>query len=146
MKRILTAAIVAAAALAAPMAKAEAPSKLVTVLTAPEPQTQLMAMVLTMQAVAQGKEAHIMLCGPAGDLALKDAPDSATEGQPPRDMSPQGLMQQIMTKPGTKVEVCAIYLPGKGAQADVLLDGVTVAKPDEMAGSIMDENARVMSY
>lgn len=145
MKRILTAAVLAATALTAP-ARAEAPETLVTVLTAPEPQTQLMAMVLTMQAAQQGVTPHIMLCGPAGDLALKDAPESATAGQPPKNMSPQGLMQAIMKQPGAKVEVCAIYLPGKGADMSVLLDGVGVAKPGEMAGAILDENARVMSY
>ena len=145
MKRILTAAALAATALTAP-ARAEAPETLVTVLTAPEPQTQLMAMVLTMQAAQQGVTPHIMLCGPAGDLALKDAPESATAGQPPKNMSPQGLMQMIMKQPGAKVEVCAIYLPGKGADPSVLLDGVGVAKPGEMAGAIIAENARVMSY
>ncbi len=145
MKRILTAAALAATALTAP-ARAEAPETLVTVLTAPEPQTQLMAMVLTMQAAQQGVTPHIMLCGPAGDLALKDAPASATAGQPPKNMSPQGLMQAIMKQPGAKVEVCAIYLPGKGADPSVLLEGVGVAKPGEMASAIIDENARVMSY
>jgi predicted peroxiredoxin len=146
MKRILTAVALAAATLTTSAAHAEGEDKLVTVLTAPEPQTQLMAMVLTMQAVAQGKEAHMLLCGPAGDLALKDAPESATAGQPPKDMSPQGLMQMIMSKPDTKVEVCAIYLPGKGAKPDVLLDGVGVAKPDAMAGAIMGDDTRVMSF
>ncbi len=145
MKRILTAAALAATTLTAP-AQAEAPETLVTVLTAPEPQTQLMAMVLTMQAAQKGVTPHIMLCGPAGDLALKDAPQSATAGQPPKNMSPQGLMQAIMKQPGAKVEVCAIYLPGKGADPSVLLDGVGVAKPGDMAGAILDENARVMSY
>ena len=145
MKRILTAAALAATTLTAP-ALAEAPETLVTVLTAPEPQTQLMAMVLTMQAAQQGVTPHIMLCGPAGDLALKEAPEGATAGQPPKNMSPQGLMQAIMKQPGAKVEVCAIYLPGKGADMSVLLDGVGVAKPGDMAGALLDENARVMSY
>jgi hypothetical protein len=49
--------------------------KVVTVVTSPDAQTQLMSMVLTMQAAQQGASAtHILLCGPAGDLALKDAP------------------------------------------------------------------------
>ncbi|MDF1715224.1 MAG: hypothetical protein P1U75_00935 [Antarcticimicrobium sp.] len=145
MKRILTAAALATATLTT-QAQAEAPETLVTILTAPEAQTQLMAMVLTMQAAQQGVTPHIMLCGPAGELALRDAPESATAGQPPKNMSPQGLMQAIMKQPGAKVEVCAIYLPGKGADASVLLDGVGVAKPGEMAGAIIAENARVMSY
>lgn len=145
MKRILTAAALAVATLAGPL-QAEQPDTLVTVLTAPEPQTQLMAMVLTMQAAQQGVAPHILLCGPAGDLALKDAPETATAGQPPKGMSPQGLMQMIMKQPGAKVEVCAIYLPGKGVDPSVLLDGVTVAKPPAMAGAIIAENARVLSF
>ncbi|MBW4984906.1 hypothetical protein KZZ07_20385 [Mameliella sp. CS4] len=146
MKTLLTAATLAVAALGLPAAAQEAPDTLVTILTAPEPQTQLMAMVLTMQALGQGKSAHVLLCGPAGDMALKEAPDSATAAQPPKAMSPQGLMQMIMTKPKAKVEVCAIYLPGKGATAEVLLDGVTVADPGTMAAAIMALNARVTSY
>ncbi|MEC3861557.1 hypothetical protein VK792_09700 [Mesobacterium sp. TK19101] len=145
MKRTLTAALIAAAAFAAP-AKAENAEKLVTVVTAPEAQTQLMAMVLTFQAAKQGVTPHILLCGPAADIALKDAPESATAGQPPKNMSPQGLMKMIMAEPGAKVEVCAIYLPGKGADASVLIDGVGVANPGAMAGAIVAENTRVMSY
>lgn len=145
MKRILTAAALTLGVLGA-QARAEAPETLVTVLTAPEPQTQLMAMVLTMQAAQQGVTPHILLCGPAGDLALKEAPASATAGQPPKGMSPQGLMQAIMKQPGARVEVCAIYLPGKGADPSALLDGVGVAKPADMAAAIVDENARVMGF
>lgn len=53
---------------------ADEASKLVTVVTSDNAQTQLMAMVLTTQAVEQGADAHILLCGPGGDLALIDAP------------------------------------------------------------------------
>lgn len=142
MKRILTAAALALTA-ATGMAGAEDKSSLVTILTSEEPQTQLMAMVLTMQAAKQGAAPHMLLCGPAGDLALKDAPATATAGQPPMDMSPQMLMTKIMGLPGAKVEVCALYLPGKGAKADVLLDGVTAAKPGEMAAAMMAADARI---
>jgi len=136
----------AAMTLAGPALAQEAPEKLVTILTAPEPQTQLMAMVLAMQSAQQGAAPHILLCGPAGDIALKDAPDSATAPQPPRDMSPQALLGKIADMPNAKVEVCAIYLPGKGMQADALMDGVTVAKPPEMAAAMIAPNARIASY
>jgi len=56
MKRLLASAL-AALTLASP-ALAEGPERLVTILTAPEPQTQLMAMVLTMQAAQQGVIIH----------------------------------------------------------------------------------------
>ena len=145
MKRILAAALAALTVAGAAQGQ-EGPSRLVTVLTAPEPQTQLMAMVLTMQAAEQGATPHILLCGPAGDLALADAPESATAGQPPRDMSPQGLMQAIMQREGARVEVCAIYLPGRGEGPEVLLEGVGVAEPGAMAAAIMAPDTRVTGY
>lgn len=145
MKQIITA-VVIAAGLATTSAAQEAPETLVTILTAPEPQTQLMAMVLAMQSAQQGVAPHILLCGPAGDLALKDAPASATAPQPPKDMSPQGLLKKIAGMPGAKVQVCAIYLPGKGADPSVLMDGIEVAKPPEMAAAMIAPNARIASY
>ena len=127
-------------------AHAEGPAKLITILTAPEAQTQLMAMVLTMNAMAAGAEAEMLLCGPAGDIALKDAPASATAPQPPKGASPQGLMQMLMAKKGLKVQVCAIYLPGKGADASILIDGVTAAAPDAMGAAIIAPGTTVMSF
>lgn len=127
------------------MAQAEDVPSLVIMLSSGEPQTQLMSMVLTMQSMQQGASAHILLCGPAGDLALKDAPASATAPQKPRDMSPQGLMQNIMKNGGT-VEVCAIYLPNKGVDATALLDGIAAAKPPEMAARILAPKTRIMSF
>lgn len=145
MKKMLVAAL-AAFAMTAPASAQDAPETLITILTAPEPQTQLMAMVLAMQAAQQGVTPHILLCGPAGDIALKDAPASATAPQPPRDMSPKGLLSKIAEMPNAKVEVCAIYLPAKGMQADALMDGVTVAQPPAMAAAMIKPNARIASY
>jgi len=127
-------------------AHADESKKLVTVLTAPEAQTQLMAMVLTLNSVKAGANAHILLCGPAADIALKDAPASATAPQPPKKASPQGLMKMLMEKTGTTVEVCAIYLPGKGADASILIDGVTAAKPGEMGQRLMQPNTQILSF
>lgn len=135
-----------AASLTAGAAAAQDMPKLVTVVTSPEPQTQLMAMVLTMQAAQKGADTYILLCGPAGDLALRDAPASATAGQPPKDMSPQGLMQMIREKTGATAKVCAIYLPGKGLDPSALLDGVGVADPAEMAERLMAADTRVLSF
>lgn len=127
-------------------AQAEGPNKLITILTSSEPQTQLMAMVLTMNAINAGAEAEMLLCGPAGDIALKDAPESATAGQPPKNASPQGLMQMMMAQKGLSVQVCAIYLPGKTADASVLIDGVTAATPDAMGAAIVAPGTSVMSF
>lgn len=145
MKNLVLAAC-SALALAAPANAQEAPETLVTILTAPEPQTQLMAMVLALQSADQGAAPHVLLCGPAGDIALKDAPESATAGQPPRDMSPKALLTRIARLPNATVEVCAIYLPGRGDGPEVLMDGVGVAKPGEMAAAMIAPNARIASY
>jgi predicted peroxiredoxin len=144
MKKLILSSVLLASTAAVALAQ-DAP-KLVTVVTSADPQTQLMSMVLTMAAAQQGAQAHILLCGPAGDLALRDAPETATAGQPPRNMSPQGLMQMIREKTGTTVEVCAIYLPGRGEDASALLDGIGVAEPGAMAARLMATDARVLSF
>ncbi len=145
MNNIFRPTALAAAVSLAFAAPALADNDLVTVVTSENPQTQLMAMVLTTQAVEQGANAHILLCGPGGDLALADAPETATAPQPPRDASPQGMLQMLMDN-GATVEVCAIYLPGLGADESVLLDGIGVAQPPAIAGAMMAEDARVWSF
>ena len=138
-------ALAAAALMAALPAWAEAEDSLVTVVTSDAPQTQLMSMVLTMQAIQKGTPTRILLCGPGADIALKDAPESATAGQPPKGMSPQGLLMAAI-KNGATAEVCAIYLPGKGAGPEVLIDGVTVAAPPAMAEALLAEDTAIWSF
>lgn len=145
MRTLMIAATAATALLGGAAAASERAERMVTVLTSEEPQTQLMSMVLTYQAMRKGAAAHILLCGPAGDLALKEAPASATAPQKPRGMSPQGLMTKIMSEGGV-VEVCAIYLPNKGVGPEALLDGVTAAKPPAMAEKLLDDDAVVLSF
>jgi len=145
MKSFLTTLLMAVAITIAAPVKADDTKKLVTIVGTAEPQTQLMSMVLSMQAMQQGASVYILLCGPGGDLALKEAPASATAPQEPKGMSPQGLMQKIMAQGGT-VEVCAIYLPNKGVGADALIEGVGMAKPPEMAARLLADNARIMSF
>lgn len=144
-KTLASLTLAAMTAISAPVQADEA-KKLVTVVTSPDAQTQLMSMVLTMQSVQQGAKAQILLCGAAADMALKDAPESATAPQKPKDMSPQGLMKMIMEKTDTKVEVCAIYLPNKGVDASALLDGVTAAKPPAMAAALIADDTTVLSF
>ena len=113
MKELMAALVIAMTMGLAGQAVAQDGKKLVTIVGTPEPQTQLMSMVLSMQALQQGASVYILLCGPGGDLALKNAPESATAPQEPKGMSPQGLMKKVMAQ-GATVEVCAIYLPNKG--------------------------------
>jgi intracellular sulfur oxidation DsrE/DsrF family protein len=141
--KILTAALCLAVPAGAAVAQDAAP--LVTIVTAEHPQTQLMAMVLTSQAAQQGHPVRVLLCGPGGDMALADAPEGVTAPQPPMGASPQGLLAQLLEN-GATVEVCAIYLPGLGADASVLMDGVTVAQPPAMAAAMAAEGSIVWSF
>lgn len=146
MKIHVVATLGALALLLAAPAKAEDSMKLIPILTASNAQTQLMGMVLTMQAVQQGADAHILLCGDAADIALKDAPVAATAPQKPKGMSPQALLVKVLAQPNTSAEVCAIYLPNKGLDAAALLKGVTPADPAVMAGRLLADDTRIMSF
>lgn len=55
-------------------------------------------------------------------------------------------MKTMMEKSGLKVQVCAIYLPGKGAEPSVLIDGVTPAAPDAMGAAIVAPGTSVLSF
>ncbi|MEM6354174.1 MAG: hypothetical protein AAF844_00630 [Pseudomonadota bacterium] len=145
MKRMLFATLALMPLIASPVSAADEKPSIVTVLTAPEPQTQLMAMVLSMQSIQQGAAVRVLLCGPAGDLALKDAPPSATAAQKPKGMSPQGLMQKIIAT-GAPVEVCAIYLPNKGVGLEALIEGVAAARPPEMADHLLADDTRLLTF
>lgn len=146
MKTFIKSSAIALSLFAASVVHAEPAQKLVTIVTSPEAQTQLMAMVLTFQAIQQGAEAHILLCGPAGDMALKDAPESVRAPQKPKDTSSQGLMSMILEKTSTTAEVCAIYLPNADLQADALIDGITAADPEVMAARLLADDTRIMSF
>ncbi|MAJ64864.1 MAG: hypothetical protein CL558_06065 [Alphaproteobacteria bacterium] len=126
-------------------AQAQEPSNLLTIVSSPEPQTQLMSMVLSMQSLQQGAKVDILLCGPAGDLALTAPPATATQPQQPKGMSPHGLMKILMEK-GATVSVCALYLPNKPATTEALLTGIAVAKPDAMARRILAPNTKILSF
>lgn len=148
MRRTLLAALAAlslAAQSLAAAARAAEPPDLVTIVTTAEPETQLMSMVLTMQSLQQGARTHLLLCGPGGDLALKEPPAAATAPQQPRGMSPQGLLRAILREGGT-VEVCALYLPNRGLGAEALLEGIAAAKPPAMAARLLAPDTRILSF
>lgn len=89
-----------------------------------------------------GKLVEVLLCGAAGDLALKNAPLPQTEAITPQGVSVKDLAQKLL-KQGGKISVCAIYLPKRKLTDDALIEGVTVAKPKEMAAKVSDPNIRV---
>jgi intracellular sulfur oxidation DsrE/DsrF family protein len=146
MRSLLAAALLAFATPAALAQENEpAPPALLTVITSPEPQTQLMALILTRASLAQGAEARVLLCDAAGDLALAEPPAAASAPLAPRGMSPHGLLSMLIAD-GVEVQVCAIYLPNSEAGEDDLLDGVTVAMPPEIAAVMLAPDTRLFTF
>ncbi|MGA1940696.1 hypothetical protein [Arcobacter sp. YIC-310] len=112
------------------------------ILTSKDAQTQQMAMVLSMMILKQGKEVKMTLCSSAGDLAVKGKKSVVLK---PMDKSPKMMLKAIMKK-GAQVQVCPLYLPNANLKEDVLLDGITVAKPPKVAASLLDSNYSTLSY
>jgi predicted peroxiredoxin len=115
---------------------------LFVVVTSPDAQTQMMAMVLSTKTVEQGKSVRMLLCGPGGELALKDSKQVMIK---PLDKSPQMLLKNLI-KNGVTVEVCPLFLPNKGATPDMLIEGVTVAKPPVVAGKLREEGVKLFTF
>ena len=80
--------------------------------TSADNQAQGMAMVLATQMVEQKAAVRVLLCGEAGQLALK-----AYESAPlkPRNVTPKQMMAGLI-KSGATVEVCALFLPNADRQ------------------------------
>lgn len=115
---------------------------LFVVVTSPEAQTQGMAMVLSLQAVEQGARVQMLLCGPGGDLALKDAPQTVLK---PRGVTPQGMLTRLIAM-GVEPQVCAIYLPNRGKSPTDLIEGVGVAKPPAIAAALLADRTRLFTF
>lgn len=111
-------------------------------LTSKDAQTQMMAMVLSTMTLKEKKEVKMVLCSSAGDLAVKGMESPTLK---PQDKSPKMMLEAII-KQGAKVEVCPLYLPNAGKDETVLLEGVTVAKPAEVAKNLLNKDYQNLSY
>lgn len=130
---------------AVPSFQSQEQDTMLTIITDPNPETQLMALVLTMSAKAKGKTPRILLCSAGGDLALKAAPENATAPLAPKGVSPQGLLKKLMNE-GVPVDVCAIYLPNRPFGKEALLDGVGVATPADVGEIIARAGETLLSF
>jgi len=130
---------------AQPGPDAAAPGSILTVITTDDPQAQLMALILTRASRMQGNEARILLCSSAGDLALQAPPEAATAPLGPRNMSPHGLLS-VLVADGVTTQVCAIYLPNSPHTAEDLIDGVSVARPPEIAAVMSAPGTRLFTF
>lgn len=99
-------------------------------------------LVLAGQALEQKATVRVLLCDAAGDIALvgKEMPTLK-----PRNVTPQQMLQGVI-KAGAKVEVCALYLPNTGKKASDLIDGVTPAKPAEVAAHLLKPGVNTLAF
>lgn len=106
------------------------------------PMTQGAGLVLASQAIEQKATVRVLLCDAGGDIAVrgKDMPSLK-----PRNVTPQQMLQGLI-KSGAKVEVCALYLPNTGRQATDLLEGVTVAKPADVAAYLLKPEVKTLAF
>ncbi len=140
MKKILASTALIAALISPTVASADKHSGLNVLVNSGNPQTQAMAMVLSLMSIKKHhKKVNIVLCGLAGDLAdknLKGTPVKRPNGRAP---SPKDHLK-LLIKKGAHVEVCPLYLPNAGKDKSILLDGITVAKPPVVAGRLLNED------
>lgn len=110
--------------------------------TNPDHQAQGMAMVLAGQMVEQKAAVRILLCGPAGQLALRSYEPPALK---PKNVTPKQMMAGLI-KAGVTVEVCALFLPNADKTPADLIEGVSVAKPPEVAAYMTKTGVRAFGF
>ena len=127
-------------------AKAADPVKsMLVILTSPETETQAMALVLANQAAKAGTPVNLLLCGPAGDIALRTPPDAAGKVVTPKGMTVLSLLGALKAK-GGKVDVCAIFLPNRKLGAEALAGGIGIAKPPVIAAEMTAPGTRLATF
>lgn len=146
MKKV-TLSIVLASALLVPSIASDSQAKgLNVIVNSAEPQTQAMAMVLSLMTMKKHKKmVNIVLCGKAGDLAdknIKGVPTKRPNGTAP---SAKTHLQRLIEM-GAKVQVCPLYLPNAGKTKSILLDGITVASPPVVAGKLLNVDYQNITF
>ncbi|NKQ41125.1 MAG: hypothetical protein HF962_06100 [Sulfurovum sp.] len=133
--------------LAAPsILSAEQAKGLNVIVNSADPQTQTMAMVLsTKSLLAHKKKVNIVLCGPAGDLADKNIQSIAVEKPSGKALTVKKHLRMLINK-GATVEVCPLYLPNASKDKSVLIKGITVAKPGQVAARLLDKDYKNISF
>ena len=121
---------------------AQTPTEAFFNVTSADNQSQGMAMVLATQMVEQKASVRMLLCGAAGQLALKTYEPAALK---PRNVTPKQMMTGLM-KAGAAVEVCALFLPNADRTPADLTEGVTVAKPPEVAAYMLKPGVKAFGF
>ena len=145
MKKLLGTLAIVLALSATTTAADDERHRLLVVLTSGDTETQAMTLVLANQAAADGTPVRLLLCGPAGDIALAEAPVAAREVITPTGMTVLSLLEALKGK-GAPVDVCAIYLPNRKLGDEALAPGIGVARPPEVAAEMMAEGTRLFIF
>ncbi len=146
MNKLITKIVLGAMLVLPSVASAEQAKGLNVLVNSANPQTQAMAMVLSLMSIKKhDKEVRMVLCGSAGDLA-----DKNIEGVPvkrPNGQSPSAKQHlELLIKLGAKIEVCPLYLPNASKDISVLLEGITVANPPLVAARLLDKDYKNLSF
>ncbi len=102
-------------------------------------QDRAMPLVLANQALDQGAQVRVLLCGAGGEIAVAD---HELDALAPRGLTPRDLLNRLIQHEVT-VEVCAIFLPNTDYTEDDLIDGVGVANPGDVAAWMMAPGTRL---
>lgn len=146
MKILLTKVLVVATLAVPSILSAEASKGLNVLMTSPDAQTQMMGMVLSTSVLNDQKKAvNITLCGPAGNLALKDFVAADVKKPDGTVANPKMALQGLM-KAGAVVTVCPLFLPNAGKDTASLVEGITVAKPPMVAAGLTNLELSNISF
>jgi hypothetical protein len=146
MKRYFAKAFIVAALVAPSLMSAAELKGLNVLMTSADAQTQMMGMVLGNSVVNdQKKVLNITLCGPAGNLALKDF-KAADVKRPDGSVANPKMALQGLIKAGASVQVCPLFLPNAGKDASALVEGITVAKPPMVAKGLTNPDFNNASF
>ena len=121
-------------------AQAQSAVDLFVTITSAEAQKQGLALVLASQGLQQKARVRVLLCADGGPLALKAREPAALKPRSPR------VMLDELIKAGAQVDVCALFLPNSEWKQTDLIDGVGVAKPQEVAAQLLAPQTRALTF
>jgi hypothetical protein len=119
--------------LAALPAAAQTKPPLLVIVTSPAPMTQAMAMFLAREALSRQTPVRMVLCGPAGELALSSYAGPAFQ---PAGLTAQQFLRGVI-QAGAQVQICPIFLNNPPGAAAALIEGVAPTTPADV-GAFMD--------
>jgi len=99
-------------------------------------------LVLAGQALEQKASVRVLLCDKAGDIAVvgQELPKLK-----PRDVTPHQMLQGVI-KAGAKVVNDSLFPPNTGRKPTDLIEGVTPAKPADVAAHLLKPSVNTLAF